>query len=103
MNPEAPRWKTLTSLAGGRTQPLSFRAKRGICFLMPYQAHRDDSDRAKLKRVCVPSSRTQKLVILSAAKDLRGKPRPVVSRGDGLAVPISIFQFPFSIQPGGNA
>jgi hypothetical protein len=56
---------------------LSFRAKRGICFLTPYQ----------------------KPVILSEARRER---RPDVSI-HGAATPISIFQFPFSTLPGGTA
>jgi hypothetical protein len=43
-----------------------------------------------------------RIVILSAAKDLRRKPVAAPIAVHRHASPISIFQFPFSIQPGGT-
>jgi hypothetical protein len=102
---------------------LSFRAKRGICFLTPYQKpvilseakdlrhnpcltpvrlihHTTLSFRAK-RGICFLTP-YQKPVILSEAKDLRRERRPDASI-HGAATPISIFQFPFSTLPGGTA
>jgi hypothetical protein len=83
---------------------LSFRAKRRICFLSPHQAHSESTHRAKLVHVCAPPSQTQKLVILSEAKDLSRKYRRAPSAVRGASqFPISVFQFPFSTQSGGTA